>query len=387
MKELKDYIQNAFYPNMKLTESQKQILIRFDRKYNDVIMKFRDEHNGKDILNFKKEKEKFLKEYHKGNKYFPLLEFNKDKIHPLEMKKEFEDLLLELESIHFDCILWKYYKQLLNFYLYVCDHLEKKYDKKYFTVTYPTIISDESYKKALNILKTKKYIKNVKDGRDIDSKEAKRYIEDAIKECGYDWKVEIHDNMIPRMNVLPNKIVRINKNAKFSKIDIEGLIAHEIKGHVGRRFYGYKSGLYLFVHGLPNRNILDEGLAVWNSINTVNVQKPNILYNIAFKCFIAYNAQHLDFYDLFELCKKTCPEVEEEKIVGAILRNKRDEVDTRLLGGDITDASYFIGYEMIDKMTDKERDDILKYNVGPEQIKDIPKIKEFIRVNKFQPIK
>ena len=42
---------------------------------------------------------------------------------------------------------------------------------------------------------------------------------------------------------------------------------------------------------------------------------------------------------------------------------------------------------MIDKMTDKERDDILKYNIGPEQIKDIPKIKEFIRVNKLQPIK
>ena len=37
-------------------------------------------------------------------------------------------------------------------------------------------------------------------------------------------------------------------------------------------------------------------------------------------------------------------------------------------------------------MTDKERKDILKYNIGPDQIKDLPKIKEFLRVNKFEPL-
>ena len=37
-------------------------------------------------------------------------------------------------------------------------------------------------------------------------------------------------------------------------------------------------------------------------------------------------------------------------------------------------------------MTDKERDDILKYNIGPDQIKDLPEIKKFLKLNKFKPL-
>jgi hypothetical protein len=37
-------------------------------------------------------------------------------------------------------------------------------------------------------------------------------------------------------------------------------------------------------------------------------------------------------------------------------------------------------------MTDAERDDILKYNIGPNQIKDLPKIKEFFKLNKFKSL-
>ena len=391
MKSLVDYMRdglnNITKTNMKLTDSQREFLLKIDKKYNNLIMKFREEHNGKDILNFKEEKEKFLDEYHHDKKYYPVLKFNKDKIEPTKMKQEFEKLLCELNNVPFDCILWKYYRYWLNFFIWVLGHLEKKYEGKYFTVTYPTTVSETDYQQALKILKTTKYIAGVKDGRDKDAEYAKEKIEAAIKELGYNWKVEIHDNMVPRMNVLPNGIVRINQDAKFSDIDIDGLIAHEIKGHIGRRYYGAKMGLYLMLHGLPNRNILDEGLAVWNSLNLTEEPKPNILYNIAMKCVIAYNAQRMDICELFDFMKKICPKVEEEKIIGALLRNKRDEVDTRLLGGDITDASYYIGYKMIDKMTDKQREDVLKYNIGPDQLNDLPLIKEFFKQNKFNAIK
>jgi hypothetical protein len=37
-------------------------------------------------------------------------------------------------------------------------------------------------------------------------------------------------------------------------------------------------------------------------------------------------------------------------------------------------------------MTDAERDDILKYNIGPGQIHELPKIKRFLEVNKFEPL-
>jgi hypothetical protein len=38
-------------------------------------------------------------------------------------------------------------------------------------------------------------------------------------------------------------------------------------------------------------------------------------------------------------------------------------------------------------MTDEERDDILKYNIGLQHIKELDKIKAFFEVNKFNPIK
>lgn len=391
MKNLFSFIKNAEYNitnshNVKLTETQKQKLVDFDKRYGEVIMKFRDEHNGKDILNFQEERDKFLEEYNAGRKYFPVLKFNKDKIHPTKMKEEFNQLLLEINELDFDCILIPYYKYFINFMIVVCEHLEKKYDGKYFTVTYPSEITEQDYQEALHIIKTYDYQTGVQDNRNRDAEYAKKKIEDAINELGYEWKVEIHDNMVPRMNVLPNQILRINKNAKFSDVDIDGLIAHEVKGHVGRRYYGLKTGLNLFNHGLPGRNILDEGLAVWNSLNLCETPKPNILFNIAFKCFVAYNAQRLNFYDLFELCKKTCPFLEDKKIVSGLLRNKRDEVDTSLLGGDFTDASYYVGYKMIKNMSKSRRDDILKYNIGPAQIKDLPKIKKFFKLNKFESL-
>ena len=37
-------------------------------------------------------------------------------------------------------------------------------------------------------------------------------------------------------------------------------------------------------------------------------------------------------------------------------------------------------------MTDKERDDVLKWNIGPGQLQELPKIKEFFRLNKFKSL-
>ena len=58
----------------------------------------------------------------------------------------------------------------------------------------------------------------------------------------------------------------------------------------------------------------------------------------------------------------------------------------RLPGGWHDDMSYFVGYQIIKDMTNKERKDILKYNIGPDQIKDLPDIKKFLRLNKFKSL-
>jgi hypothetical protein len=94
----------------------------------------------------------------------------------------------------------------------------------------------------------------------------------------------------------------------------------------------------------------------------------------------------MDFCELFEFVKGLTKEFPDEKIFKLIVRIKREIIDMKLPGGWHEDASYFIGYHMIKKLTDKQRDDILKYNIGPNQINDLPQIKQFLKINKFKPL-
>ena len=73
-------------------------------------------------------------------------------------------------------------------------------------------------------------------------------------------------------------------------------------------------------------------------------------------------------------------------IFKTILRFKREIVDCSIIGGNGDDMSYFVGYQIVKNMTDAERDDILKYNIGPDQIKDLPDIKKFLKLNKFESL-
>ena len=238
------------------------------------------------------------------------------------------------------------------------------------------------YDLALKTLKEHPYKKIDKDSRNLDAEYAKKEIEDYLDELGWEWDVQIKNNLQPRMAVGPEKM-SINKNGTFSNIDLQGLKAHEVKGHVGRRYYALKTGLYLFVEGLLWRNTLDEGLAVWNSLNLVDKQKPNILFNIALKTIIGYHLNDMDFYELFDYIHKLVPNLPEKIVFKTIIRFKREIVDCSIIGGNGDDMSYFVGYQLVKNMTDKERDDILKYNIGPDQIKDLPDIKKFLKLNKF----
>ena len=71
-----------------------------------------------------------------------------------------------------------------------------------------------------------------------------------LDKLGYDYTVDIVDGMLPRVNVTPDGIVRVNPEAHFSNEDIEGLYQHELEGHVGRRYYGYMEQRIKAMHEL-----------------------------------------------------------------------------------------------------------------------------------------
>ena len=145
----------------------------------------------------------------------------------------------------------------------------------------------------------------------------------------------------------------------------------------------------LFVFGLEYCPTLDEGLAVWNSINLVEHEKPNVRVNISLKYIIGYLKYYMDFCELFDYIKDISKkhDIPDSVIFKAIVRSKRELLNMKIKGGKSDDCDYFMGYKLVNDMDDSQRKDVLKYNVGPSHFDEIPEIKKFLRVNNFDPIK
>lgn len=383
MIDLYKYLDNRIC-SMKLTKEQKEKLLALDKEYGDLIYMYRKDRNWKDVLNVEEEYEKFIKARERGVKYYPQLKMHENKFSEDGILQRMEALRTEFKN--FNCFLSEYYIESLNDYItkvkFTIDKNNNVPNKVYFD-TPPSL---ENYELALETIKKHPY-ESLKDAhRTINAKTAKNELQKYIDELGYEWKIELNDEMMPRMNVNTDKVMRIKTSAMFSEEDLEGLKQHEIKGHIGRRYYGMKTGLYLFLYGLLGRNTLDEGLAVYNSLHKVKKQKKNILFNIALKTIVTYQLNKLDFCELFDFVRSLTDTMPDKKIFMVLIRAKREIQDMRLLGGWHDDMSYFCGYQIVKKMTDKERDDILKWNIGPDQINDLPKIKQFFKLNKFESL-
>lgn len=381
MISLSKYLNNTKF---KLSKYDKDKLIALDKLFWEVAQLYHDD-KPRYVTNIDEEFDKFIKAYKSGVKYFPKLQFETDCKYDTDgVINKIDTLIYEFRQ--FDCFLSKYYLEILFAYKQMIKGcIDPKKNYLMFNAVRLQKPTTEMFELALNAIKENPYKQIDTDERNLTAKDAKDEIEDYLEELDWDWNVQFKNNMQPRMAVGPD-VLSINKTGTFSKTDLEGLKAHEIRGHVGRRYYALKTGLYLFVEGLLWRNTLDEGLAVWNSLHLVKKKKPNIMFNIALKTVIGYKLNELDFYELFDYIHKLVPNMPERIVFKNIIRFKRELRDCSIPGGNGDDMSYFCGYQIVKKMTDKERDDILKYNIGPDQIKDLPEIKKFLKINKFNPL-
>jgi hypothetical protein len=88
---------------------------------------------------------------------------------------------------------------------------------------------------------------------------------------------------------------------------------------------------------------------------------------------------------LFDFVKSLAPNMSDKTVFKSIVRLKRGVIDCHLYGGAL-ESGYFKGYNLISVMTDEERDDVLKYNIGPDQWKELDSIKKFLEINEFKPL-
>ena len=379
---LEDYIKESKSIYLMDNETKNKLLV-IDEKYHKLIEKFRTKYVAQTVQNIREEYDKFMAARKMGQKYYPQLEIKNSEVDQ-KIYDGFTKLLDEFKDIEDDCYVAKFYIEKIEAMLSSLDIRKELEEGTYEPGTNP--IDKELYNEALKVVKEHPYkAPDFKEDRTNDSDTALEAIEDALDELGYDFDVQIDTGMLPRMNVKMGR-VNINKTSKFSDEDIEGLIAHEIKGHVGRRFYGKKTGLWLFAYGTQSSSTYDEGLAVWNSLNKVKHKKDNVMFNIAMKTCVSYLMFEMDFCDLFDWVKKKAPGMTDYTAFKTVMRPRRRNKNCEIKSGEPM-TTYFQGYNMVNAMDNKMRDDILHYNIGPDQKFELENIKEFLKVNKFKPLK
>jgi hypothetical protein len=377
-----DYLleSNSIYT---LTPEVKTKLLELDEKYHKLIEKFRTKYVATTCSNLKEEFDKFISAKNMGQKYYPQLEIENSNVDN-KLMENFEKLKDEFKKIKDDCYIVKFYLEKIEGMLEGLE-LRKQLETGDYTTPDKNPVDKSLYEEALECIKNNPYKKpDFKNDRNIESDKCLEEIEDALDELGYNFEIQIDDNMLPRMNVKMG-MVNVNRKARFSENDIEGLIAHEIKGHVGRRYYGKETGLWLFAYGLQSSSTYDEGLAVWNSLNLVKHKKDNVMFNIAMKTCVSYLMFEMDFCDLFDWVKKKAPTMTDYTAFKIIVRPRRRNKDCEIKSGEPM-TTYFKGYNMVKDMDNKMRDDILHYNIGPNQIFELENIKEFLKVNKFKKL-
>jgi len=372
------------YNHLKMSQKDLDLLKKMDLEFGEIYSLIGLDWNRK-VLNLDEERDKFFKSLKSGKRYNPVFKHNPHQYEKNGMLEKAKNLLDRFKL--FDCFLSEFYIDILESELIpygtamTLDRDTQEYVNMFCSVFPPP--SKGLVAKAEEIIKANPFRKVPTSERNIDAKELKSRMDKVLKDLGYDkWKAKIVDTITPRMNVKDEYIVNINKDAKFSEDDFIGLVEHEIKGHVGRRWKGDSIGLMLFRNGLVGKNEFDEGLAIHNSLYKVENPKPNIKFNISFYVLMCNQIPNLDFYSLFKFGKNYIKDSDIE-LFNRVARMKRICHDTSILVGDLYEIDYLSGFLRVSNMNDAQRDLIHKFNIGLSQYERLDEIRSFLRVNGF----
>lgn len=393
MKGLTEYIIENFDDYFKMSDDDRLKLIDLDYRLHLLTVEFgKEQIHFAHVENIKEEIDRISgciadnKDFEINHKY-EKSKFSDDEWVNNIIEK-FNDVKNGFSDLN-TCYLTKFYiykiERLIDSALFFNEYSKDKIFPK--NIKRP---SEKVYLEAVKILKDNKFIdvhklKDEKYKRNKDPEYSRKRLQGIIDKLGYGWKVIIQDNMIPRMAVEPYGEFYISRTNLFSEVDLQSLEVHEIQVHTARKYYALQTGLYLFLHGLAGHDILDEGMAIFNSLTKTETPKPNILFYIAIKIILLYNFYKMSNLELFNFIRELT-NAPDNVIILAMIRASRIFSFNRLFASS-SDEDYLTGYLMVKDMTEEQRKDLLKYNIGPQQLHEIGLIKKFLRENKFKPIK
>lgn len=204
-----------------------------------------------------------------------------------------------------------------------------------------------------------------------------RLKEYTMKLTGNNIKVK-YQSLANKVNIAPsNNLIMINPEERFTSRDVKRLKVHEIGTHYMRYYNGQKFGIRILKTGTKEYIETEEGLAVYME-ELRGVASKAQMYIYAGRVIATYYAPTKSFYEVFEILKKLA--FRDETAFAITFRAKRNICDTSEKGGYTKDFVYFSGYEKVKKYCKKN--DIKNLFIGKIKIKDIKKIRKFIKKNK-----
>lgn len=397
MKSLNSYIFESFDRYLKLSKKDKKELLRLDKKFHKSMDEFcREQVHFMNVANLEEEVERIAKKIEKGEEFDLRIKPERSKFEDdyfcRRLSDEFQELRSDFATLN--CFLSKYYIEICEEKISQIDYLNKSCKNKKIKPKYNTLPSRKVYEEALKILKNHPYEKVSKmEGKfkhDIPPEESRKRLQKAIDDRKLDYKVVIDDNMVPRMSVRPYREFRISKTQLFSEVDLQSLEVHEVEVHTARKHWGLQTGLYLFLYGLNGSNTFDEGIAIYNSLNKCKDIKPNILFYIAIKIVMLYHIYDKTPLEIIKFAK-TLTNAPTSVLAKQLVRVNRSANHNMLFfsycNSDSVDKDYLTGYMMVKKMTEEERQELIKYPIGPAQMYELDNIKKFLELNDFEPLK
>jgi hypothetical protein len=333
--------------------------------------------------NLDEEYQKFLKALDKGERYNPQFKYDSIDYSKTNVLSMIDSLSREFTKFGHE--FSQYYLNILDFYRRWVVTFEKdpKRSSREFADSLFQLYGKTDYRAltlAKDLLKTNKYVAVSEEEKKFGFDYLVEKFEEKMNSLGIQpWKCQ-SKNIPGRIGLsTPERKIYINEKAKFAEGDINSLLAHEIGVHVYRAQTGYDLGLFAFTIGSVTNEAIEEGLAIRRSYS-LDITKPNILFEASINCLISSVVDTMDFFSLFEYLEKYNPDVEWR--FRKVCRVKRCLEDTSIFGGFTRDQVYMKGYSIVKDLDDKTYNtDLFKYRLANTELMYIPTLDK-IKSNK-----
>jgi alpha-L-glutamate ligase-like protein/uncharacterized protein (TIGR02421 family) len=186
------------------------------------------------------------------------------------------------------------------------------------------------------------------------------------------WKVKLRKNMVADCVAGKRNTFFVREDVAFTATRYKMVVAHEIETHIYTAENGKRQPYKIFQRGTGNYLTTQEGLAIYNQEQAVDVMTAKHYWNMALVLVIA-KAQESSFRDVFDYAKSLG--YEDDRAFQFALKSKRGLEDTSKPGGFTKDLIYFRGKRIIEDYV-ASGGDLKRLYIGKIDLPSLAEIEE-----------